>query len=428
MFERVDSLVLVYLRIVVAISIYGWADGFLSGDRYREIFLEPSILFKYSGWEWVSLWPGQGIYWHFMITKVAAVCFAIGLLTRVAAALMCGSITYVLLVACETYSDQQYLLACAVGLCVFLPVARRWSLDVQIGIERREPTFWRWQLWLLRFQFGLPFVFGAISLAFCRDNAWALATSVCSWFMIAAMVVYLPAETLPRRWRLFLGQPPLDQRPRETTMEFASVSRWTKVTFILAAIYVGIQTVVPLRCWLYPGDANWNERGRRFAWQMFGQRKVALTHYLVVDKNSSDFLYVPATVVLTVYQSTRANANPELIRQTAIEISQAAVRLGVPENRVYALALVSLRGRRPEPIVEPTIDLTMVKRGWWRDDWVRQSPGERADPPWSYAPEQWWKQLELPEPFKRLQGRTPAELQQYLNQLSLRPHVRLYVS
>ena len=151
---------------------------------------------------------------------------------------------------------------------------------------------------------------------------------------------------------------------------------------------------------------------------MMLRNKTALTHYLVVDEDTGGFLFLPSTTVLTTYQQRRVDHHPELIRQTAVAIGEAARQRGVARCRVHALALVSLNGRRPKPMIDPTVDLLTVQPGWWTDDWIDNDPGPFLQTPWTTAKQQWWTELELPAPFESLQGRTPAELDAYLEEIA----------
>ena len=104
--DDVDSLTLTVMRVVTGVAITFWAWSYIQPVRYggevvpvyEVIFLQPDFLFKYAGFEWVKLWPGNGIAWHFYITLVAGVMLTIGLLTRISAAILSASIAYVLLV------------------------------------------------------------------------------------------------------------------------------------------------------------------------------------------------------------------------------------------------------------------------------------------------------------------------------------------
>lgn len=485
--EPVDSLIVVWVRVAVAVAIFVWADAFLSDDRYRAIFVDARILMKYSGLEWIGLWPGDGMRWHFIVTKIAAVGLGIGLMTRLSAGVLVASVAYVLLVERQIYVNHYYLLSITAGLLMLVPSVSRWSVDALVGMERSRSTMPRWHLWLLRFQLGIPYVFGAVaklngdwfrgqpaelilrgnvdwfgrpwsmipgavetmvyggflydllvvpmllwrptrwiavmmSLGFHLTNAQTLRIGVFPWFMLATLIVFFPPESLHRRWRIFWGRPFDDLLPRSSSVAtpWNRLDRSTRCALIAAIAYAGVHVCLPIRPALYPGDANWNERGHRFAWRMMLRHKDALTHYLVVDQDRGEYLFLPSTTVLTAYQQRRADHHPELIRQTAVAIGDAAKQRGVQNCRVHALALVSLNGRRPKPIIDPAVDLTKVMPGWWTDDWVDDDPGPFLDPPWRVPKERWWIELDLPEPFTALQGKTPSELDDYLESIAKR--------
>ncbi|MGB7345812.1 MAG: HTTM domain-containing protein [Pirellulaceae bacterium] len=511
LFADVDSLILAYLRVGIGVSILVWAWIYTkpidySGEMlplYDPVFLKPRFLFKYAGFEWVQLWPGNGIAWHFFVTKIAAIMLVIGLLTRISAAVLCGSVAYVLLVERQIYLNHYYLLSCLAGLMVFLPAGRRLSVDSLIGIERKSLVFKRWQLWLLRFQVGIPYVYGAfakmngdwmagqpakfflderqhipiarffqqlpsaplafawggmlydllvvpmllyrrtrwlavlMSLVFHVANSQLFVIGVFPWFMLAAVIVFFPEDTLAkfrgfttRLWQWWISK--YSDSPaslRETvflqTSERATVlpstdakqaaSRLGKVGFYLAVTYVCVQLVLPLRHWGLPGNPSWNERGHRFAWRMMLRRKVHLTTFKVVTPDGA-YQFFPSTVVMTPYQSEHAEHNPELVRQAAVEMKKLAAEAGVDDAKVYCLCLMSLNGRRPVPIIDPSIDLTTAKRGWFVDSWVNQEHGPLPKEAWNQNKELWWRELKLPEQFKPLEMRLPSELDALLDQ------------
>jgi hypothetical protein len=492
MFAPVDSAILIWLRIVVGVTVYFWAvsyskdiphvqaDGVtLLKPLYESAFLEPKFLFKYWGFEWVRLWPGQGIYWHFVVTKIAAITLTVGLLTRVSAAVVCGAVAYVLLVERNIYVNHYYLLSCVAGLLVFLPAGRRFAIDALLGIERPQQVLPRWQLWLMRFQLGIPYVCGGIaklnydwlhgqaagiilssrsdmpvvgpyltmtgakelmsyggifydllvvpmllykptrvlavvlSLIFHLTNSQLLTIGVFPWFMLATLIVFFPPDTIPRLLRL---RPSANGESRQEILKPSS--RLAQAGLGLAIIYVVIQLLLPVRPWVLPGNASWNERGHRFAWRMMLRNKDTLTAFLIEHDASGKFLYVPSSVVMTPYQISGAEHDPELIRQAAIQLQRQAADLGFPGSRIHALALVSLNGRRPMPMIDPSVDLCKAERGWLIDDWVWQDPGPFRDQPWRVDKEQWWQTLVLPEPFQRLQRTTPTELLKYVESLT----------
>ncbi|MEM9588876.1 MAG: HTTM domain-containing protein, partial [Planctomycetota bacterium] len=441
----VDSDLLVLLRVALGVSVFVWAKGFLAAGTCEAVFLNARFQFKYAGFEWVQLWPGDGIYYHFIAAAVAGLCLAAGAATRLAAAISSLSIAYVLLVERQIYVNHYYLIACACGLLVFLPSGRRWSLDALLlarwGNANLASTIPRWQLWLIRFQLGLPYVFGGIaklnsdwlagqpcqmmlsnrahfdlvgpvlqwpgmvsmfvygglvydllvvplalwrptrwlavllSLSFHLTNAALLQIGVFPWFMLATLLVFFPPGTVTRlmaRWR--------GSSFRMDGLGTESRSRASQWGLWLAAVYVVVQLLLPLRHWALPGNPSWNERGHRFAWRMMLRNKRSLVHYLIRNPNDPEqFVFIPSSVILTPYQVQRSERYPECIRQAAIEAGRVGEELGMSDCEVHALALVSLNGRRPVPMVDPGVDLLKVKRGIWSNDWITPDAGPFAE-------------------------------------------------
>src|SRR5688572_28868545 len=73
---------------VVRYFEHGWIE------RY---YIRPTFHFTYPLFEFVSPWPGYGMYLHFAIMGVLALCVALGSFYRVSAALFWLAFTYVFL-------------------------------------------------------------------------------------------------------------------------------------------------------------------------------------------------------------------------------------------------------------------------------------------------------------------------------------------
>jgi hypothetical protein len=126
----------------------------------------------------------------------------------------------------------------------------------------------------------------------------------------------------------------------------------------LLAIWVGVQLLLPLRHFAIPGNTQWTEEGSRFAWHMLLHNKSGTARFRI---SGTDIPFdVPAH--LTDFQMTKVVAYPELLLQFAHYIEDYYRKLGEPDVAVTVDTSVSLNGRPPQPLVDPTVDLTRIPR------------------------------------------------------------------
>lgn len=52
------------------------------------------------------------------------------------------------------------------------------------------------------------------------------------------------------------------------------------------ALFFALQLTLPLRHYLYPGDANWTMEGYRFAWRVMPNEKAGFATFYLVDKTA----------------------------------------------------------------------------------------------------------------------------------------------
>ncbi|WP_149499280.1 HTTM domain-containing protein [Roseiconus lacunae] len=484
------ALPLAWLRVLVGVTYWFWASGYLADDRWRVFFQQPRFLFKYAGLEWVQPWPGDGMWWHFQLTRLAAVFFAIGFITPISAAILAFSMAFVLVSERQIYNNHDYLLACVALVSVFLPMARQLSVDHWLRGNCGGPqAIRRWQWWLVRFQLGLPYAFGAIAkldqdwlcglptelwvrsrvdtpligsvmalphmnlfiawggllfdaliipglyfrrtrsfaitaaLVFHLTNATIFTIGVFPWFMLATMWVFFSSNAISNftyrisslaQRRLGIANADVVRVDRPTRV-VAAIGPRHLAGVVLAFVYVTVQLLLPVRPWLLPGNASWNERGQRFSWRMMLRHKDCLTWFRI--ETGDDHLFVPANFVMTPNQLRRAPRDPELVRQAAVQLRSMAQSIGVSNANVYALHLVSLNGRRPKCLVDPDKELTRAKRGWWSDDWVKQDPGPPKKPPYRQPFDRWWQDVDPPPRFVDLMTMRPSEAQRLFDQL-----------
>ena len=81
---------------------YGWVDAY---------YVEPRFYFAYPGLEWIAPLPASGMHALYGALAACAVAIAIGLHTRIAAALFCLGFTYVHLIDRTNYLNHYYLVS-----------------------------------------------------------------------------------------------------------------------------------------------------------------------------------------------------------------------------------------------------------------------------------------------------------------------------
>jgi hypothetical protein len=305
----------------------------------------------------------------------------------------------------------------------------------------------RWCLWLLRFQIALPYVFGGIaklnvdwlagepmSLWLSRmaqlkpyapflDEAWVgvvasdaallfdlavvpallwkptrLAAFVAAvtfhvlnslmfrigifpWMMIAATTLFLSPDW-PRR---AFGRG--HARHHEARAEIRPMSR---VLAIALAVWVSVQLLLPLRHLAYPGRVDWNERGSRFAWRMMVRDKASVLQFIVTDRASGRTRAIDPRSLLTTSQITRMGQYPDMLRQFAGFLSRSLAVPGSPAPEVHVVSLVSLNGRKPQPLVVPEVDLADPAHD---ADWIQPLTEPLPDTPWLVPMHEWARRV-----------------------------------
>ena len=149
---------------------------------------------------------------------------------------------------------------------------------------------------------------------------------------------------------------PMPRRPQTC----ARVSPWIMVAL---GGWIAVQTLLPLRHFLIPGNVHWTEEGHRWSWHMKLRDKDL--HELIIT------LHVPGEEPrhirrtehrLARHQWKKMGHVPEMLVQYAQHLKQAS---GHPDAQVTAEAWVSLNGRPPQLLLDPNRDLSAIKRPWW---------------------------------------------------------------
>jgi hypothetical protein len=141
----------------------------------------------------------------------------------------------------------------------------------------------------------------------------------------------------------------------------------------LAASYLAVQILLPLRSALYPGNTRWSEEGFRFAWKVMLIEKAGTLELEVEDRTGRRQSVSPRQY-LTPFQVRMASTQPDMILELAHWIADDYRKRGAGPVRVYADSEVSFNGRLRKRLIDPTRDLASIRDGLAAKPWILPAP------------------------------------------------------
>lgn len=408
--EPVDAAFLAVFRMALgAVLVAAIVRYFLRGWLHA-YYVAPRVYFPFHGFEWLRPLPPAGMYALFVVLGVLAFGLMVGARPRLCAALFGGLFAYVQLLDRTHYLNHYYLVCMLCGLLALMPLSARdtvpawtlYTLRAQLlvvylfsGLAKVQPD------WLLRHQpmrLWLETSAGARALAalvpldvqaavsswgaalvvLCcpplllvrrvRPYAYAalvsfhvmtgtlLTIGVFPWLMVLALLVFFEPDW-PRRWWRWRPASPSPQAPPSTP-------RW--VLPVLAVHFV-VQLLLPMRPWLYPGNVLWNEEGFRFSWHLKIMEKHGQARFHATDPRTGARWELRYDGLLSEKQAGRMMTQPDLVLAFAHVLAE---RSGIPGLQVRADVRVSLNGRPPRPLVDPSVDLAAESEGLLPKRWI----------------------------------------------------------
>lgn len=425
-----DIAFLVALRVTFGLTMtwsmlrfiaYGWIDDF---------WVKPTFHFKYWGFAWVEPLSATGMHALFWVLAGLALCITLGFRFRIATALFVAGFTYLQLLDVTTYLNHYYLAALLGLLLAVSPAHRALSVDAWRDPDSRREAIPRHWLWLFRFQIGVVYTFAGLAKAnadwlvhaqplriwlasrtevpvlgplFTLPAApllmsWAgfLFDTFILWFLLVPKVrvpafVTLIAFHVSTRLLFPIGMFPIIMvtsalvffppdwprrllRRRPTAPSSEPPPRIPRPCLALAAAYVALQLVLPLRYLAYGDDVRWHEQGMRFSWRVMVREKNGSTTMIVRRKTDGRIWHVAPRSVLTRLQEREMSGQPDLVLQLAHHIRDDFERRGLGPVEVRADALASLNGRRMTALVDPSVDLATETDSIWPARWITAAP------------------------------------------------------
>lgn len=205
---------------------------------------------------------------------------------------------------------------------------------------------------------------------------WCLfPIGIFSWVMLASTTLFFD-PSWPRR--LGAGRLAAPSQPASPTAP-AAPSPSFRLGFgfgfgalgaTVAALYLGLQVLIPLRFVLYPGNVNWTEEGFRFAWRVMLVEKSGQVEFEVVTHNPPRRWVVYPRSELTPLQYKMMSTQPDMIHEYALHLAERYRRQGYPDVEVRAQAWAALNGRPSQRLIDPTIDLAREPRSLRPKSWI----------------------------------------------------------
>lgn len=418
LFAPVSNASLVVFRLAFGLAMYVDLLRYIRSGWVEENFSSATLHFTYAGFGWVQPLPGEWMRAFFYAEAGLAACIALGLFYRAAMPLFAAGFAYIFLIDKANYLNHFYLITLLGLLMCFVPCHRAASLDVKRDPRIASDFAPAWTLWMLRLQLAIVYVYGGVAklnsdwlhgqpmglwlaehaqlpvvgpllaehwvalgfswggmlldllivpallwrrtrvaalvaaLAFHLTNHFLFVIGVFPWLMMAATLLFLPPDWPHRLGRLW---PEAGGAPCATR----GAGRRGLVVGLLCA-HFAVQVLLPLRHFLAPGNTSWTQAGARFAWRMkLNQRDGRLEIRYRAD-GAPEPVRVPLLSHLTEQQAEQLLVYPDMVLDFARHLARELEEQGHRDVAVHADALVSLNGREPRPLYDPSVDLSAL--------------------------------------------------------------------
>ena len=414
--------------IMMAISIirfwsYGWIEL---------LYLNPEFHFKYFGFEWVKVY-GNITYLIFLFCLISAIFVALGYRYKLSIVTFFLTFTYIELMDKTTYLNHYYFISSLSFLMCFLPAGKYFSLDNYFS-KKTYRTIPKWSIDSLKLFICLIYFFAGIAklnsdwlfeaqpisiwfkskydLPIIGENLMQFPWFhyLVSW---CGMLydIFIPFLLLYSRTRILafifviifhvltkIFFPPIGMFPFimiVSALIFFSpkfhnkiISKFRKLLFIkssnlkelslkssnyalvIVVLFLTVQTLLPLRHLLYPGELFWNEQGYRFSWRVMLMEKRGYSTFKIEDSVTKKFFYVDNQDFLTPFQEKQMSFQPDFILEYAHFLGDHFKNQGHENLKVYVDSFVALNGRPSQRFVDPSVDLYQIEESFKHKNWI----------------------------------------------------------
>ncbi|MDE0472812.1 MAG: HTTM domain-containing protein [Ekhidna sp.] len=413
----------IFFGVMMLLSIVRfWANGWI-----QKLYIEPTFFFSYYGFGWIK--PlGPFTYLLFIICGLAAVAVAVGFKYRLSIAVFFLSFTYIELMDKTTYLNHYYFISILSFLMIFLPAADYFSWDSRKLHTEYVPAWAINSIKLLLFivycyaglaklnsdwlfsamplkiwlpgKYNIPFLGdflhkewviyafswgGAIYdltipflLIWKRSRVFAFVLVVIFHFLTGVlfpigMFPYIMVVSALIFFDANLHEKIITFFKRLFRINYSPISTLERTTpkwkLMILSVFFSIQLMLPWRYLCYPGELFWTEEGFRFSWRVMLVEKTGYANFKIVDRTSGQTFYINNSDFLSPFQEKQMAFQPDFILEYAHFLRDYFSTKG-KEVEVYVESYVALNGRRSQPFIDPSVDLTKVKQSFAHKKWI----------------------------------------------------------
>ncbi len=174
-----------------------------------------------------------------------------------------------------------------------------------------------------------------------------------------------------------------------------------RLFIVLLAVLVIVQILLPLRHFLQAGNPNWTEEGHYFSWHMLLRGKKSAVRVYAADPRTGHSGTVDLRPYVTIYQMQRFARDPRMIHQLCRYIAADLRDMGFQEIEIRVLALVSMNGRKPQLMIDPTVNLAAEPIDWQQPSWIVPLTEPLRKEPWDVPLLEWEKEVKIPDKYRQ---------------------------
>lgn len=432
-FSSINGINIAIFRFLFGLVIF-WevARLFIWNDYAYYKYINTVFHFKYPYFEWVKQAPDSVMYYIIALVAFLALLFSVGLFHKVVGPLLFMGYTYLELIDISYWNNHYYFYSLLLFLFIFIRPS--FIASYKIRKMKFQDSQW-WELNILKFLVVLVLFFGGIAKLSNADWMNGSATyslisvemskkeiylshstlQMYAWFtlwfgigidlftgflllhrktIIFALLLLVPFNILnaylfnigsfpyamlsalllffPKKWFDYIfKQITFKFEPVESKVPIAS--NW-KIFFI--ALFVFMQTSLPLRHFFIEGNAFWTGEGKLYAWHMMsGVTHAENNGFIVTAMSPYTNEMEQHTIDLKKYLSNpqiRALSKfPFLAYQFAQLVKYEMESEGYSELKVYSSLYLGKNGKKTKPVISPFTNLLEVDISYTsHNDWI----------------------------------------------------------